>query len=524
MIKVPFECMNLEFRDCQKTVEKALTNTINVSSGLSSRLSEKAGTKSKKVTAEENELGSVNWDKVVDNLDKVVALLKDTRNKVLETHKQQQHLVQRCKKRMRFIRDRDRELETSALIADHLLRQGYPSSANMLAEKENISDIVDNVVFNNVYHISKQLRDGNIDPALQWCEQRKSRLKRMQSSLEFELRRIAFLQLVCQEKHEEAVYYAQKYLAPHKNEQFETIKKTMATLVLSKQYRNKKQNREEVPPVDIQRKGREAKSDHMDIDEDEIGRAKFKRAHSRSRSLKRKRGMVEKGKERPNVETTSLQDEILPKELWDKIVAHFEMESNKMLSLSQQSSLQIFVQVGLSALKTRKCKCVESENKGNSCGSNIKGESKEGAFGNEETKMKQESGAKKVDDKQPNQKDEIDKTEQKVYIQKEETKTRKNSCPACHPAYHDLAKSLPFAHTGQSQLVCRISGALMDENNPPMAFPNGQVYSLKALEGLAMKSLNNLTQFGNIPGSTMVKCPVTNEECSLDELTKVFVL
>lgn len=127
------------------------------------------------------------------------------------------------------MKDRNREKETMVLIADHLLRHGYRDSAKLIAERSNVAEIgkqsqfpslkvckwlfsVDDVVLENVHHVSMQLRDQNLEPALKWCMDRKSRLKKMNSSLEFELHRIAFLQLVRSGKHEEAVYYAKKHL------------------------------------------------------------------------------------------------------------------------------------------------------------------------------------------------------------------------------------------------------------------------------------------------------------------------
>lgn len=40
-----------------------------------------------------------------------------------------------------------------------------------------------------------------------------------------------------------------------------------------------------------------------------------------------------------------------------------------------------------------------------------------------------------------------------------------------------LAEEVPFSHHANSTIVCRISGKIMDADNMPMAFPNGQVYS-----------------------------------------------
>jgi len=40
-----------------------------------------------------------------------------------------------------------------------------------------------------------------------------------------------------------------------------------------------------------------------------------------------------------------------------------------------------------------------------------------------------------------------------------------------------LAGEVPYSHHANSTIVCRISGKIMDEDNMPMAFPDGHVYS-----------------------------------------------
>ena len=50
-------------------------------------------------------------------------------------------------------------------------------------------------------------------------------------------------------------------------------------------------------------------------------------------------------------------------------------------------------------------------------------------------------------------------------------------CPVCCRLFNDLAKHLPFAHCGQSRLICNLTGESMNENNPPMILPNGFAYS-----------------------------------------------
>ena len=51
----------------------------------------------------------------------------------------------------------------------------------------------------------------------------------------------------------------------------------------------------------------------------------------------------------------------------------------------------------------------------------------------------------------------------------------------------------------------------MNENNPPMALPNGQVISLRAVSKLS-------------EGSEFVRCPVTGESFRKADARKVYVL
>lgn len=59
---------------------------------------------------------------------------------------------------------------------------------------------------------------------------------------------------------------------------------------------------------------------------------------------------------------------------------------------------------------------------------------------------------------------------------------RNVNCPVCSKdSFGVLAQALPNAHHVNSSLVCRISGKIMDESNPPLVLPNGYVYSTMVL-------------------------------------------
>ena len=85
-------------------------------------------------------------------------------------------------------------------------------------------------------------------------------------------------------------------------------------------------------------------------------------------------------------------------------------------------------------------------------------------------------------------------------------------CPICDThGLGLLAKEVPWSHHVNSTIVCPISGKIMDEDNPPMVFPNGYVYSRETMEDMAREN-----------GGT-VTCPRTNFSCAFSALKKVFI-
>jgi len=89
--------------------------------------------------------------------------------------------------------------------------------------------------------------------------------------------------------------------------------------------------------------------------------------------------------------------------------------------------------------------------------------------------------------------------------------THNVDCPVCDPNISILGKEVPFSHHANSTIVCYLSGKIMDEDNMPMAFPNGYVYSTEALEEMAAKN------------NGKVICPRSGEVCDFTALKKVFI-
>jgi len=86
-------------------------------------------------------------------------------------------------------------------------------------------------------------------------------------------------------------------------------------------------------------------------------------------------------------------------------------------------------------------------------------------------------------------------------------------CPICiSPVLLALSQPLPPTNPSTSRLVCALSGAVMDEHNPPLVLPNGMVYSRKSLMDMAQAR------------NGRVLCPRTNTEYLLTECRQAYIL
>lgn len=98
----------------------------------------------------------------------------------------------------------------------------------------------------------------------------------------------------------------------------------------------------------------------------------------------------------------------------------------------------------------------------------------------------------------------------KTPLSYEETCTKED--PLHSPSMKQLAATLPWAKHVKSKLACAMTKTSMNDGNPPMALPNGYVYSRDGLEAQAQAN-----------GGT-VTCPVTHESFELDECVRAYIL
>lgn len=622
LLKVPHECLVRGFRLAQKTSEK----DVAASAGLVNELCRRLEAQS------EEEARAIDWAKVEGNLDRVEERLRRTRKRIAAARKDAALLMETSAKRLRFCREANDEDLLHVLVADHLVRNGVgglgrrllaaPSwesrsgiqSTNSdhgtdinMSSKPNLADgsstktvskagleyLVDDAVFAEAGAIAAGLRERrDAEPALAWCQENRSRLRRVGSSLEFSLRKACFLEIVQAGRSIEAVGYARKHLAAFAQDHLEEVQKAVAALALPRAP-------EQRPPQVQQLKTRAcegetegptqgAKKRRTDEHRDQQHRQHIQSENQQLQTQMRK---LKKGSEAPPRKTPCTFPGLTEKD-WDALARQFAQDSIRALSLEQQTTMQVAVKAGLASLRTALCSDSfatrfmghkrhwsgeESERLGLHEGKT--GDSKryrserqgvDNRSSSSETSSRNESRTSYYT--APSDIEQMDTEPQaapgwlnrppivpEIHLQQRitpqsyrlgsespvsqenvpngngnqgsgsfnrssdsgalldpvELKTaacRVLNCPCCDPLLGRVAEMLPLKQQMHSSLVCRISGKVMTQDNPPYALPNGQVYSYDALHEMAKNS-----------GVYSVTCPVTGKLYNFDELKRVYL-
>ncbi|KAL2896506.1 Protein MAEA-like protein [Bienertia sinuspersici] len=93
--------------------------------------------------------------------------------------------AQRCRARLNHLEAADAEnlsewsnTRLKRILVDYMLRMSYYESAAKLAETSNIQDLVDIDVFHEARRVIEALQNKSVAPALAWCADNKSKLKK----------------------------------------------------------------------------------------------------------------------------------------------------------------------------------------------------------------------------------------------------------------------------------------------------------------------------------------------------------
>ncbi|XP_022956805.1 protein MAEA homolog [Cucurbita moschata] len=350
-LRVPFEHYKKTIRANHRVAEKEVSAVISSVTDAADR---------------EN----MSREEAVRHFTSLVSRLQGLKRKLEEGNHTEQMQAQKCRARLDHLESADADnlaewnsTRLKRILVDYMLRMSYFDTAVKLSESSNIQDLVDIDVFQEAKRVIDALQNKEIAPALSWCSDNKSRLKKSKSKFEFQLRLQEFIELVRADKNMQAITYARKYLAPWGATHMKELQRVMATLAF-----------------------------------------------------------------KSSTECAIYKVLFEPKQ-WDHLVDVFRQEFCKIYGMTLEPLLNIYLQAGLSALKTPYC---------------------------------YEDDCTKED-------------------------------PLSQESFRKLAVPLPYSKQHHSKLVCYITKELMDTENPPQVLPNGYVYSAKALEKMAKENSGKIT-------------------------------
>lgn len=230
LLRLPYELLRKNFRTAHFTVEKDSTNF----------------NKFLKETAQGSLNGKISPENVVQNLDTMVARMRALKRKLSAYADEETRLYKQLDARVAHLRElsdmhsvEDVKYEAwsrkrlDRLLVDYMLRHGYNTSAQALANEREMHDLVDVETFLAMSKIRESLENGSVTEALVWCANNKKELRKLQSNLEFLLRCQEYIELLrinTQQKSIEAIAHAKKWLAPFQEQYPDEVREIAALL------------------------------------------------------------------------------------------------------------------------------------------------------------------------------------------------------------------------------------------------------------------------------------------------------
>lgn len=232
-IKVPYELFNKKYRLTQRVLEKEVSQVNHQVKEL-----ESAVVKASKPRI--NGEVKTNVGQISNLLTGVVDKLNQLKRKAMESVSDEVESVNCCKRRLEHLREDTVEEETYSvgidnqllngfsskarntefgkkhldrMLVEHFLRCGYYDTAIKLAKESQVEDLTNIELFLVSRKVEESLIRKETLTALNWCYDNKSKLRKIKSALEFNIRVQEFIELLRLQKSVDAIHYARAHFA-----------------------------------------------------------------------------------------------------------------------------------------------------------------------------------------------------------------------------------------------------------------------------------------------------------------------
>ncbi|KAL4710812.1 hypothetical protein ACJJTC_010935 [Scirpophaga incertulas] len=235
-LKVPYEVFNKRYRNAQRVLDVEARHVGSVTSEIE--------------TATNNE--TVTTGEIDTLLGGMVEKLTTMKRKASEAINEELQMAYVCKKRLDHLKEQAvvlaepsspqvrstmsqwRKVRLDRMLVEYFLKNGYYESANKLADERSLRELSNVDIYAAAAEVETELRQRRTARCLQWCADNKSKLRRLNSSMEFMIRIQEFIELVREDKRLEAVKYAKKHFSTFENGQLQDIQHCMGMLAFPK--------------------------------------------------------------------------------------------------------------------------------------------------------------------------------------------------------------------------------------------------------------------------------------------------
>lgn len=398
------------------------------------------------------------------------------------------------------------------------------TTALLLSSSPELQHLVDATIFASSRKIGRSLvASRECTSALAWCGENRSRLNKIGSTLEFDLRLQEFLTIVQAGKQIEAIEYARKHLAPAVISSQAASSATEAPLedagkntpaAATPSARNNSTASHDgptsttpaAPSVVVDPARVQLLQEAMNLlvfygfEQDDASDPDESQEDAEDAPIVSKAGAASR----------TATPSVRPPRAWHKyrvywsplryaaLARQFHSSHLGIYGLPERSALETAMHIGLACMQTGTCR-EEQTRQANQAKRHMTAEEEETQTDDEDKQTTETSriASQPTNDNPP---------------PASLASSHLSSCPACTSSLSPLCRSLPVAQRTHSRLVCRLSGRLMDDKNPPMALPNGSVYSRQAIEEMAKQN-------GGI-----VTCARTNQKFAIAQARIAYVL
>lgn len=224
-LKVPYEVLNKKFRSAQKQIDREVSHVQSATNELEKTLQKRSST-----------VGEIRA--LLGGMVEKLNLLK---RKADESVVEELEAASVCKRRVEHLKEHSslinqgsssawKKKRLDRMLVEHFLRCGYYNTALKLAKHAQIEDLTNIELFAISKEVEESLLHKDTSKCLNWCYDNKSKLRKLKSSLEFNLRQQEFIELVRNDRRMDAVKHSRKYFVNLEEDQLKEVQHAMGLL------------------------------------------------------------------------------------------------------------------------------------------------------------------------------------------------------------------------------------------------------------------------------------------------------